>query len=74
MLKPLGCKFINSFETIVTKFKQPTMDYYLYCTLNACHVIKLARNAFGDLGCFKGGDRKLIEWQFIKNLIELQIE
>ena len=74
MLKTLGCKFTNSFETMVTKFKHPTMDYYVYCTLDACHIIKLARNALGDLGCFKTTDGKLIEWQFIKNLIGLQIE
>ena len=74
MLKSLGCKFTDSFETMVTKFKHPTMDYYVYCTLDVCHMIKLARNALGDLGCFKTADGKLIEWQFIKNLIELQVE
>ena len=74
MLKSLGCKFTNSFETVLTKFKHPTMDYFVYCTLDACHMIKLARNALGDLGCFKTANGKLIEWQFIKNLIELQIE
>ena len=39
MLKSLGCKFTNSFETVVTKFKHPTMDYYVYCTLDACGMI-----------------------------------
>ena len=34
----------------------------------------MARNALGDLGCFKTAYGKLIEWQFIKNLIELQVE
>ena len=34
----------------------------------------MAKNALGDLGCFKTAYGKLIEWQFIKNLIELQIE
>ena len=52
MLKSLGCKFANSFETMVRKFKQPTMDYYVYCTLAVCHIIKLAINALGGLGCF----------------------
>ena len=66
MLKSLDCKFTNSFETMVTKFKHPTMDY-VYCTLDACHMIKLARNALENLGCFKTTDGKLIEWQFITN-------
>ena len=35
MLKSLGCKFTNSIETMVTKFKHPSMDYYIYCTLDA---------------------------------------
>ena len=74
MLKSLGCNFTNSLETMVTKFKHSTRDYYVYCTLDACHMIKLARNALGDLGCFKSAYGKFIEWQFIKNLIELQIE
>ena len=74
MLKSLGWKFTDSFEARVTKFKHSTMDYYVYFTLDACHMIKLARNALGDLGCFKTANGKLIEWQFIKNLIELQIE
>ena len=74
MLKSLGWKFTDSFEARVTKFKHSTMDYYVYFTLDACHMIKLARNALGDLGCFKTTDGKLIEWKFIKNLVELQIE
>ena len=74
MLKSLNCKFKNSFETNVTKIKHPTRDYYVTCTLGACHIIKLARNALGDLGCFKISDGKLTEWQFINNLIKLQTE
>ena len=42
MLKSLDCKCTNSFETMVTEFKHPTRDYYVYCTLDACHMIKLA--------------------------------
>ena len=74
MLKSLGCKFANSFETTVTKFKHHTLDYYVYCTLDAYHMIRLARNALGDLGCFKTIDGKLTESKFIKNLVDLQIQ
>ena len=73
VLKSLGCKFTSLFETMVRKFKHSTMGYYVYCTLDACHMIKMARNALEDLGCFKTTDGKLMEWQFIKNLVELQI-
>ena len=68
LLKSLGCKFTTSFETMVTKFKHPTRNNYVYCTLDAGYMIKLARNALGDLGCFKTADGKSIEWQFIKNI------
>ena len=37
-------------------------------------MIRLARNALGDLGCFKTIDGKLTEWKFIKNLVDLQIQ
>ena len=53
MLKSLDCKFTNSFETMVTEFKHPTRDYYVYCTLDACHTIKFAKNALGDLAASK---------------------
>ena len=74
MLKSLDCKFTNSFETMITEFKHPTRDYYVCCTLDACHMIELAWNVLRDLGCLKTADGKLTEQQFIKNLIELQIE
>ena len=59
---------------MITKVKHPIRDYYVYCTLDACHMIKFARNALGDVGYFKTADGKLIEWRFIKNLIGLQTE
>ena len=52
MLKSLQCKFANSLETMLRKFKHPTKNYYVYCTLGASHIIKLARNYLGGLGCF----------------------
>ena len=37
------------------------MNYYVYSTLDACDMIKLARNTLGDLSCLKTADGKLIE-------------
>ena len=44
------------------------------CILDACHMISWQEMLWGDLSCFKTTARKLIEWQFIKNVVELQIE
>lgn len=38
---------------------------------DACHNVKLIRNAFGDFGTFCYKDQ-IIEWKFIKALEELQ--
>ena len=47
MLKSLGCKFTNSFETMVTKFKHPTMGCYVCCTLDACHMLSWQEMLWG---------------------------
>ena len=38
-LKLLGCTFPDSFKEMKVKFKHPTRDYYVYGTLDACHML-----------------------------------
>ena len=71
-LRILGCNFTNDFQSMNVKFKHPTRDYFVYSTLDACHMLKLARNALGDIGSFKSPDGKLITWKNIKDLHVLQ--
>lgn len=57
----LGCSFGTTFESMTTKFKHPSQNYYVYVILDPCHMLKLARNALGSLSLFKdnhgGGDK-----------------
>ena len=46
----------------------------VFVTLDACHLIKLVRNAFGDLKEFISPDGSLIKWQYLVHLNNLQCE
>jgi hypothetical protein len=41
MFHELGCNFTTSFNSMVTKFKHPTANYYVYAILDPCHMLKL---------------------------------
>ena len=71
-LKMLGCVFTDNFHTTNVKFKHLSRDYYVYAMLDACHMLKLARNCLGDLGKILSPDGKVISWDFIKTLHTLQ--
>ena len=73
-LKILGCTFPDNFEEMKVKFKHPTKDYYVYGTLDACHMLKLSRNTFGDLKNIRSSNENTISWEFIENLHTLQEE
>ena len=71
-LENLGCRFTDKYDTMIVKFKHPTRDYFVYSTLDACHMLKLARNALGNLGSFKTSDWESISWKYITDLSVLQ--
>lgn len=41
--------------------------------LDPSHMIKLVRNAFGDLRVLRNGKGEEINWKFIENLMNLQL-
>jgi len=41
---------------------------------DACHMIKLVRNAFADMKILKNAAGQEIKWQFIESLHEIQVE
>ena len=45
----------------------------ILCTLDAVHLIKLIRNAFGDYGEFKNANGDRISWSYIEKLHFLQL-
>ena len=35
MFRELGCNFTTSLQTMITKFKHPTQDYFVYAVLQS---------------------------------------
>ncbi len=68
MFRELGCNFTTSLQTMITKFKHPTQDYFVYAVLDPCHMLKLARNALGHLGSFLENDNNRVGWNFFSAL------
>ena len=64
MFKELGCNFTSSYDSMITKFKHPSQDYFVYAILDPCHMLKLARNALADLKSFIDSENNLISWKF----------
>ena len=66
----LGCKISSNSDGC---FKQPCREERnIYIILDACHMIKLARNALADIGIFKDSNNDTIKWDFIVKLHQVQ--
>lgn len=72
--KILGCDMDQSYDLIKSDFKINLFDPSIYFTPDACHNVKLARNALGTFGAFKDIDNNLIKWEYIDKLFQLQSE
>ncbi|EZA62841.1 THAP domain-containing protein [Ooceraea biroi] len=55
-------------------FIHPQTKEKVYVMLDACHMIKLIRNAFATCKNMHDGNGNRIEWQYIMNLVQLQEE
>ena len=73
-MKLLGCKIGNTKDDLDGSFNFDGYDYKIYFILDACHMLKLGRNALSDLGVFVDGDGQKIKWSHIQNLHDLQEE
>ena len=71
-LRLLGCSFTPNYDKMVVSFKHPTRPYNVYSILDACHMVKLARNTLGDYGKFHSGSGHVISWEYIEKLCKLQ--
>jgi len=66
----LGCKIRSNFDGC---FKHPCREERkIYISLDACHMIKLARNALADIGIIKDLNNGTIKWDFIVKLHQIQ--
>ena len=67
--KKLGC----DIENLKGSFPHPCRpDLKVYVILDICHMIKLARNALGDLKMFKTPTGENISWAYVEALYEIQ--
>lgn len=71
-LKILGCNiFHENHQDIKNFFIHPTENCKIYIILDACHMLKLARNALADYGEFQYNN-KVNKWNYIVHLYKLQ--
>ena len=64
----LGCSFGHTYDTILTKFKHPVTGEDVFVILDACHMLKLARNALAFLGTVSTSEDDQIQWKFFHAL------
>jgi len=71
MLKELGAS-INP-DNMNSSFPHPADPHKLvWAFLDACHMLKLARNCLGTLKTMRDSSQRVISWKYIENLYELQ--
>ena len=67
----LGCKINTHFDG---SFRHPCRDdEKIHVILDACHMIKLARNALADRGIIYDSNKQPIKWDFIVKLHQAQM-
>ena len=72
MFEILGCSFGTTYDTIIIKFPHPSTGNDVFAILDACHMLKLARNALAFLGTFQASLQEKIEWKYISALHQVQ--
>ena len=73
-MRLFGCNLGQSKESIDGQFSFKGYNYPLFFTPDAPHMLKLARNALGELKELIDADGKKIEWRFIESLHEIQMD
>lgn len=66
----LGCDLYQPYDDIKCYFNDG--QRIIYFTPDACHNIKLARNALGSFKAFLDENDDLIEWRYIEQLSKIQ--
>jgi hypothetical protein len=64
----LDVLFGDSHNSISAKFKHPVTGEDVFVILDACHMLKLARNALTFLGTICTPDGEKIEWKIFNSL------
>ena len=69
-MRKLGCDIGPKMENLNGLFK--FNDNQFFFTPDACHMLKLARNALADLEEFEDSDGVKIKWKYIQTLHKIQ--
>lgn len=69
--KELGCCFDVNSAAISPRFKHAPSNRYMYVILDACHMLKLARNTFADKNNISASFGN-IDWGYIIKLNKMQ--
>lgn len=67
----LGADLFN-FKDLRTHFSHPVTKEPIVIMLDACHMIKLIRNALEHFKFLYDGDGNLLMWQYFEHLVALQ--
>ena len=73
MFEILGAKLYNKSPKVSLDLHN-CRNIPIFVTLDACHLIKLIRNALGDCETFISPSGELIKWSFLVRLNNLQKE
>ena len=72
MMQKLGANFDDIDNMKVSLDVLNSANKNIYSTFDAVHLLKLIRNAFGDLKQFKDYDNNLVNWRYVVELHNLQ--
>lgn len=70
MLRALGCSL--DYTNLKTSFPHPESAEPVSIFLDACHMLKLVRNAFAHLKSFVDEDGHTVSWSYIERLHTVQ--
>lgn len=71
MMKSLGANM--NVIGLDPSFPHPSdQSIKVHIILDVCHMLKLLRNSFAEIGIFKISDGQTISWQYIEELNKLQ--
>ena len=72
-MKFLGCKIGENLNEVDGTFTFPGYSYDIFFTPDACHMLKLARNALSDSKVLLDENDDPVQWKYIQHLHEEQL-
>ena len=73
-MKKMGCVIGSNPESFSGKFYHGNSSQPCYYFPDPPHMLKLGRNALSFLGCFVDSENRLVKWDFIVKLHDVQVK